>query len=178
MKLILIDGGPASGKNTLGKMVADDFIFDGEKSALLDLDTYVEKYCPTWKWDSEQKKESDLAKARTDFINDINKFLQDDFIVLAIGERFLTEDDVIRYTAKLLKKAPTYLYHLSVPFALRQQRLHERGPHSLIDLDQDQKDRDQITSWPGHIYQNINSPEVDAKELIKLIQKNVGLIKI
>ena len=70
------------------------------------------------------------------------------------------------------------LYHLSVPITLRKQRLEQRGPHSLIDLDKDQKDRDAITTWPGYIYQNINSAESDAKELMRLIEANEGLVNI
>lgn len=178
MKLILIDGGPASGKNTLGEMLVADFRATGEKSILLDHDIYVEKLCPTWVWTSNEQKESDLLNARTNFIEDINKYLQQGFTVIAFGVRFLTSNDMTIYTSKLVEKCPVYLYHLSVPIALRRQRLDQRGPHSVIDLDKDQKDRDAITVWPGYVYQNINSPESDAKELMKLIQANKGLIDI
>lgn len=178
MKLILLDGGPASGKSTIGKMLVDEFNDSGQKSILLDLDGYVENYCPTWKWDSDQQKESDFAKARADFTLSIDKHLQENFTVFAIGDRFMTKDDVIRYINKLSVKVPVYLYHLSAPFELRQQRLQERGPHSLIDLKQDQKDRDQIKSWPGYVYQNINSPAADTVELIKLIKNDIGLINL
>lgn len=178
MKLILIDGGPASGKNTLGKMLVADLNATGEKSILLDHDIYVEKLCPTWVWTSNEQKENDLLNARTNFIEDINEYLQQDFAVIAFGVRFLTLEDVAIYTDKLAIICQVYLYHLSVPIALRRQRLEQRGPHSLIDLDKDQKDRDAITVWPGYVYQNINSPELDAKELMKLIQANKGLIDI
>ena len=178
MKLILIDGGPASGKNTLGEILVADLKTTGEKSILLDHDIYVEKLCPTWIWTSNEQKESDLLSARTNFIVELNKYLQEDFTVIAIGVRFLTSEDVAIYTDKLAIKCPVYLYHLSVSIALRKQRLEQRGPHSLIDLDKDQKDRDAITVWPGYVYQNVNSPESDARELMKLIQANKGLIDI
>lgn len=176
MKLILIDGGPASGKSTLGQMLVERFKKQGENFVLLDLDSYVEKYCPTWKWNSDQQKEGDLLKAREDFTNAINKSLGENFVVIAIGDRFMTKNNIEGYTNKLLKKVPIYLYHLSAPYSLREQRFHERGPHSLIDLEKDQKDRDSVKEWPGYVYQNINSPEVDAMELQKLIQANKGLI--
>jgi len=177
MKLILIDGGPASGKNTLGKMLVNDFNEHRDKSILLDLDSYVEELCPKWIWKNNQQKEKDLLSARTNYINDINKYLQENFTIIAIGERFLTKGDVTRYTSKLAVKSQVYLYHLSVPIALRKQRLGERGPHSLIDLEKDQKDRDAVTSWPGCVYQNINSPEIDASNLMKLTQDGIGLVK-
>ena len=78
----------------------------------------------------------------------------------------MTKNNIEGYTNKLLKKVPIYLYHLSAPYSLREQRFHERGPHSLIDLEKDQKDRDSVKEWPGYVYQNINSPEVDAMELL------------
>ncbi|MDR3642457.1 MAG: hypothetical protein P4L74_02400 [Candidatus Doudnabacteria bacterium] len=178
MKLILIDGGPASGKNTLGKILVEDFIAHGKKSILLDLDTYIEKFCPTWIWDNDHQKEDDLLKARADFTSDLNKFLAEGFIVIGIGDRFLIKEGVLRYSSKVTKKVPVYLYHLNVPFALRKRRLEQRGRHSLIDLYKDQQDRDKIESWPGYVYQNINSPEVDAAELEKLIDTDQGLLNI
>ncbi|PJE63171.1 hypothetical protein COU88_00935 [Candidatus Roizmanbacteria bacterium CG10_big_fil_rev_8_21_14_0_10_39_6] len=178
MKLVLIDGGPASGKNTLGEILVADLNAIGEKSVLLDHDSYIEKLCSTWIWISDEQKESDLLSARISFIEDINKSLQQGFTVITIGVRFLTVGDVSIYTSKLAAKYPVYLYHLSVPLLLRKQRLNQRGPHSLIDLDKDQKDRDAITTWPGYVYHNVNSPESDAKELMKLIQANEGLIDV
>jgi hypothetical protein len=178
MKLILIDGGPASGKNTLGEMLVSDFKATGEKSILLDHDIYVEKLCPTWIWANNKQKESDLLSARTNFTKDLNKYLQENFTVVAIGVRFLTKDDVTVYTSKLTVKCPVYLYHLSIPILLRKQRLDQRGPHSLIDLDKDQEDRDAISTWPGYVYQNINSPEIDAINLMELIKKGIGSIKL
>ena len=64
MELILIDGGPASGKNTLGELILYKFQELGEKTVLLDLDTYVEKLNPRWIWESDQQKESDQLNAR------------------------------------------------------------------------------------------------------------------
>ncbi|EKD85072.1 MAG: hypothetical protein ACD_38C00091G0005 [uncultured bacterium] len=178
MKLILIDGGPASGKNTLGKLLVDQFNKNGEKAILLDLDSYVEEFNPKWIWESKEQEEKDHLNARVNFVKDINKYLQEDLTVVAIGERFLTHSDVSRYTEKLGINYPIYLFHLTVPRALRQQRLDQRGPHSLINLDKDQKDRDAIKDWPGYVYENINSPEEDAKNLYDLIRSNKGLINL
>lgn len=178
MKLILLDGGPASGKSTLGKLLVNDLNAKGNKSILLDLDRYIEKYCPKWIWENPLQKKRDLASARIDFKNDINKFLQKKFDVIVIGERFLTKTDISKYTNSLKISAQIYLYHLSVPFDLRDQRLKNRGPHSLIDLEKDQKTRDAIKLWPGYVYQNINSPEIDASNLLELIMNKQGEIKI
>lgn len=178
MKLIIIDGGPASGKNTLGSMLIDKLHQLGDKAILLDLDTYVEEFNPKWIWENEQQKEKDQLNARINFAKDLDKYLQDNFIVVAIGERFLNKTDISRFIDKLKTECQVYLYHLSVPLALRQQRLHQRGPHSLIDLEKDQKDRNEIADWPGYVYENINSPEEDASNLIKLIQENKGLLDL
>ena len=176
MKLIIIDGGPASGKNTLGNLLVQEFQKQDNKVVLLDLDTYVEEFNPKWIWENEQQKEKDQLNARINFAKDINKYLQDNFIVIAIGERFLTKEDIMRFMSKPKTTNPVYLYHLSTPFDIRLQRLHQRGPHSLIDLEKDQKDRDAVTTWPGYVYENINTPEEDVKNLIKLIQDNKGLL--
>lgn len=177
MELILIDGGPASGKNTLGRLLVERFNKDRNKSIFLDLDSYVEEFCPGWIWNDEKQKQKDLLNARVNFIADINKYLRESLIVIAIGERFLRKRDVDRYTSKLTTKAPVYLFHLNVPIDLRRERLKQRGSHSLIDLDKDQKERDEIKNWPSYVYQNINSPEIDASNLIKLIKDEVGLIR-
>lgn len=176
MKIILIDGGPASGKNTLGELLVEEFKKRGEKSVLLDLDTYVEEFNLSWIWEDEKMKERDQKNARINFAKDIDKYLQDNFVVVAIGERFLTKEDITGLINKLTASCPVYLYHLSVPFELRKQRLHKRGPHSLIDLDKDQKDRDINARWYGYIYENINSEEVDAQNLSQLIKDNKGLL--
>lgn len=178
MKLILIDGGPASGKNTLGKIIVENFNTTKNKIILLDLDSYIEEFCPNWIWDNAQKKEKDIQNARVNFIKDINKYLKENFIVIAIGERFLTKKDVIRYADKLTNKYPIYLYHLSIPLNIRRKRLEQRGPHSLIDLDKDQKDRDDVKFWPGYVYENINTPKIDALNLEKLIKDGKGLVTV
>jgi hypothetical protein len=175
-RLILIDGGPASGKNTLGQLMVQIFNNSGEKSVLLDLDTYVEKYNPKWIWEKEDLKQRDQLSARIDIARDIDSHLEQDYTTIVIGERFLTKNDITIFTENLKTSCPIYLYHLSIPFELREKRLHERGPHSLIDLAKDQKDRDQIKNWPGYVYENVNSPEVDAKNLITIINEKKGLI--
>lgn len=176
MKLILIDGGPASGKNTLGKLLLEKFQEKGEKAILLDLDQYVEEFNPKWIWENKEQEEKDQLNARINFAKDIDKHLENNFSVIAIGERFLTKDDVVRLTHRLKITSPVYLYHLNVPLGLRKERLHQRGPHTLIDLDKDQKARDLINDWPGYVYENINYPEEDAENLYQLIQDNKGLL--
>lgn len=178
MKLIIIDGGPASGKNTLGGLLSDKLNKCGTKTVLLDLDTYVEELNPKWIWENEQQKNTDQIKARENFAKDIKKYLQDEFIVIVIGERFLTISDLSVFLNKLEIICQVFLYHLAIPLSLRKQRLYHRGPHSLIDLEKDQKDRDGIKVWPGYIYKNINLPEEDAINLFKLIQNEKGLIDI
>lgn len=142
MKLIIIDGGPASGKNTLGVLLAEKFNNLGTKAILLDLDTYVEELNPEWLWENEQIKNMGKLKTRENFAKDIRKYLQDDFTVIVIGERFLTISDLSVFFNKLEIVCQVFLYHLDIPLSLRKQRLHDRGPRSLIDLEKDQKDRD------------------------------------
>ncbi|PIR41660.1 MAG: hypothetical protein COV31_00010 [Candidatus Yanofskybacteria bacterium CG10_big_fil_rev_8_21_14_0_10_46_23] len=175
-KIVLIDGGPASGKNTLGELLIRMFSNVGEKTILLDLDTYVEKFNPTWVWENNDLKERDQANARGDIAKDIDKYLEQDYMVVVIGERFLKRDDIARFVQRLRTTCPVYLYHLDIPFILRRKRLHQRGPHSLINLDKDQKDRDEINDWPGYIYKNINSPEIDARNLMALIKEEKGKV--
>ncbi|MBU1322592.1 hypothetical protein KKE48_04370 [Patescibacteria group bacterium] len=178
MKLILIDGGPASGKNTLGTLLVQKFQKLDNKAILLDLDVYVEEFNPSWIWKSKQKEEKDQQKARENFARDINKYLQQDFIVIVIGERFLTKEGIANFINRLIITFPIYLYHLSIPFPLRTQRLDERGPHSLIDLKKDQRERDLNIKWYGYIYKNVSSEKNDAQNLFKLIQDNQGLLDI
>lgn len=178
MKLILVDGGPASGKNTLGTLLVDKFQQYGEKTILIDLDNFVEKLNPKWIWESKQQEQEDQLNARISFAKDISRYLKGNFTVIAIGERFLTKEDVTQLVSKLDVIPQIYIYHLNTPLALRKQRLHKRGPHTLIDLEKDQKERDVIKNWPGYIYKNINPPQKDAENLYKLIQENKGLIQL
>ncbi|OGG30931.1 hypothetical protein A3I51_01020 [Candidatus Gottesmanbacteria bacterium RIFCSPLOWO2_02_FULL_38_8] len=178
MKLILIDGGPAQGKNTLGTLLVENFRKQGNKTILMDLDSYVEEINPSWIWKYKRLEENDQLKARENFAKDINKYLQENYIIFIIGERFLTKKDVVVFCSRLKITYPVYLYHLSIPISLQKERLHNRGPHSLIDIEKDQKERDEIKIWPGYVYQNINSPEIDAKNLMKLIQIGQGIIEI
>jgi shikimate kinase len=176
MKLILLDGGPASGKNTLGALLARKLQDHGNKATLLDLDTYVEQLNPTWIWNDKAKEENDQQNARANFAEAIDNYLRQKYIVIAIGERFLTKENIANFIGRLKTSPSVYLYHLSIPFSMRMERLHKRGPHSLIDLAKDQKDRDSNLKWYGYIYKNVNSEEIDAQNLFKLIQDNKGLL--
>ena len=175
-RLILVDGGPASGKNTLGELLIQLFNTSGDKAVLLELDTYVEKFNPAWIWKNNDLKEKDQLNARVDIVKDIDKYLQQDYTVLVIGERFFKKVDVVHFVQKLKTTSIIYLYHLNIPFDLREKRLHQRGPHSLIDLAKDQKDRDEVKDWPGYVYRNINSAEVDARNLLALIKEGKGIL--
>lgn len=177
-KLILIDGGPASGKNTLGELLIKMFNNSGDKIVLLDLDTFVEHFNPAWIWENDAQKSKDQLNARLNIAKEIDKYLQQDYVVIVIGERFLKKDDVVNFVSRLKTTCPVYLYHLGIPFALREKRLNQRGSHSLIDLAKDQKERDEIKNWPGLVYENVNSPEVDAKNLMQLIREEKGYIDV
>jgi len=176
MKLIIIDGGPASGKNTLGGMLVEELSSSGEKVILLDLDSFVEKYNPEWVWVSEEQKTHDQSQAQQDFALNIDKYIQNDFSVIAIGERILSQQDLITFAKRLETHPHIYLYHLNVPFSIRKERLIKRGPHTQINLEADQAARDNVTTWPGHIYENINTTLVDAKNLLDLINSGAGYI--
>lgn len=178
MKLLLLDGGPASGKNSLGLLMVQEFKKRRIESCFLDLDTYVENLNPTWIWKDEQLKNNDLESARMNFAQDVDNYLQKDFVVIAISERFLTQADITCFLNRLTTNPPIHLFHLSVPFSLRKQRLEERGRHTLIDLDKDQQDRDSNAKWFGYVYENSNSPEQDAMNIMKLIQENYGFIDL
>ena len=178
MKLILLDGGPASGKNTLGTLLVRKFQNHGDKVILLDLDTYVEQLNPIWTWNDKNREKNDQQKARVNFAETIDNYLRQKYIVIAIGERFLTKENIVNFIGRLKTSSPVHLYHLSVPFSMRTERLDKRGSHSLIDLAKDQKDRDSNPKWYGYIYKNVNSEEIDAQNLFKLIQNNQGLIDI
>lgn len=178
MKLILLDGGPASGKNTLGNLLVQEFQKLTHKALLIDLDDYVEKINPSWVWENKQKEEEDQQNARKGFVKDIVEYLKQDFIVIAIGERFITKEDIVNFIDRLKITIPIYLYHLSTPFSVRKQRLIERGRHSLIDLEKDQRERDSNVKWYGYVYENISTPEIDAGKLFKLIQDNKGILEI
>ena len=176
MRLILIDGSPAAGKNTLGELLVKKLLELGKKAILLDLDSYVEQFNQHWIWDSDEQREKDQKNARINLSTGINKYLKEGYDVISIGERFLTTEDLRDFISKIPASRPTYVYHLSSPFILREKRLHSRGTHSLIDLVKDQKDRDTIKEWPGYVYENVNSPEEDAENLTRLIQDGQGLV--
>jgi shikimate kinase len=177
MKLILIDGGPASGKNTLGALLVQNITEPGNKYILLDLDAYVEEINPSWIWEDKQTERFNQQKAREKFVQEIDQNLQRGFSVIAIGERFLTKEDIVNFIKRLKVTGSTYyLYHLSPPLELRKQRLEQRGLCSLIDLEKDQRERDSNAKWHGYVYENINSPIEDAENIMGLIQKDEGLL--
>lgn len=178
MKLILLDGGPASGKNTFGTLLVQKFMKVGNQAVLLDLDTYVERLNPTWIWKNKEKEEKDQKEGRINFARDITKYLLKDYIIIAFGERFLTKENISNFIKKIKIACPIYLYHLSIPFSLRIRRLHERGPHSLIDLEADQKDRDLNPKWYGYVYENINSPQQDSENIYSFVKNNKGLLDL
>jgi hypothetical protein len=165
-------------KNTLGTLLIEEFNKQGDKSILLDLDTFVEEFNPSRIWNDEQVKAKDQEAARVNFANNIDKYLEKKYIVIAIGERFLTKEDISNFIKRLKVTCPIYLYHLNTLFSLRKQRLHERGPHSLIDLDKDQKERDLNKKWYGYGYENSKSPYEDTVALTKLFENNKGLLDV
>jgi hypothetical protein len=137
------------------------------------LQKYIRYY---WIWDNEEQRKKNRGAARTNIAQDVEKYLKDNFAVIVIGIRFLTVENIGDFMGLIAVKCPVHLYHLSVPFALREQRLNQRGAHALIDLPRDQKDRDAIKEWLGYRFENINSPEIDAENLMALIRNDKGLI--
>jgi thymidylate kinase len=133
MRLILIDGGPASGKNTLGTLLKDKLKSNGEPSELLDLDTFVEEINPSWVWDDKQREKEDQSKARENIAKVVDSVLKSEGTCIVIGERLLTKEDVLTFLKRLRVICPVFLFHLSVPLKLRNKRLRARGSHSLID---------------------------------------------
>lgn len=177
MTLIFIDGGPAAGKNTLGELLISNFsLLAGKKSVLLDMGRYIEHYCPKWVWNDPQREISDRLQAEIDMAKDIDESLQRKLITLVIGVRILNKESLTVFMKKIKTSCPVHLYHLVVPFELREQRLHQRGPHSIIDLAKDQKDRDAVSCWPGFVYNNVNTPVIDASALMEIILNGDGLI--
>jgi len=177
MKLILIDGGPASGKNTLGALLVQKIITQGNKVKILDLDDFVEQINPSWIWEDKQQEKIDQQKARENFAQELDGYLHLDYFVIAIGERFLSKDDIASFIGRLNVACPDfYLYHLNPPLKIRKQRLTQRGPCSLIDLEKDQRERESNTKWYGTVYENINTPGEDARNIMKLIQNGIGLL--
>jgi tRNA uridine 5-carbamoylmethylation protein Kti12 len=174
--LILIDGGPASGKNTLGKLLVKRFEKKDNRAVLIDLDPLVEELNPSWIWDSKEEEKNDKNKARGEFINKINDYLSKNFTVLAIGEKFLNKAYLDEFLTNINGGVTTYLFHLSAPLDLRKKRLEERGPDSLIDLEKDQRERDAVVEWPGMNYENVNTPEVDAENLFQMIKSGTGVV--
>ncbi len=177
MKLILLEGSPAYGKSTLGEKLVEIFGTQGEKSVLVDHDVYIDDLFPAWIQFSQQRKEKEITKAKNKHLSDINKYLVEGFVVLAIGGIWLTDDDVNKYTSKLAVKSPVFLFHLNAPLEIRKQREEQRGHNPIIALDQVQKERDMISSWPGYVFQNISTPEIDAARLMKLIQDGEGTMR-
>src|SRR3989344_150940 len=173
MKLIIIDGSPASGKTTLGKLLVEELGARGDKARFLDWDDYVEAVNPTWVWDNKQNEERDKGIAGASLANDTDKYLKQNFIVITVGT-FLIKRDLIRYLSNLKTNIPVYLYHLNVSLSLRRKRNHKIEYNPLLDLEKDQRERDAIKKWYGHVYENINSPKEDAKNLLKLVRNNQG----
>jgi hypothetical protein len=178
LTLILLDGGPASGKNTLGKLLVQRLEKPDNQVVLLDLDDYVEKINPSWVWEDRQKEKVDIQQARENFAQAIDGYLQTGFNVIAIGERFLTKEDIAGFLNRLKGSYVNFhLYHLDPPFKIRKERLHQRGPSTLIDLEKDQREREANAKWYGYVYENIHSPIEDAEILMGLIDKNAGLLE-
>jgi hypothetical protein len=176
--LIIIDGGPASGKNTLGALLVQKLEKQDHKVVLLDLDAYVEEINPSWIWEDRQKERINIQQARENFAQTIDGNLQQGFSVIAIGERFITKDDIAGFMNRLTGSCDTFhLYHLNPPFELRKKRLHQRGPCSLIDLEKDQREREANPKWYGYVYENSHSPIEDASTLLRLINNNAGLLE-
>ncbi len=176
MRLILLDGGPASGKNTLGELIVAELNQQSVKAFLMDLDNDVESINPTWTWNDPRQESIDQEQARVNFARKIDSHLQQEVDVVAIGERFITKENITSFISRLTSSPKIQLFHLSVPYLLRESRLDERGPHPLIDLAKDQKDRDENTRWYGYVYENENVPTVDAQKIVELINDNQGLI--
>lgn len=177
MRLILLDGGPASGKNTLGELIVSELNKQSDKAVLFDLDNDVEAINPTWIWTDKQQETIDQEKARENFAKKIDIALQQGAIVVAIGERLITKENISGFVQRLKTIPAIQLFHLNVPYSLRESRLDDRGPHSLIDLAKDQRERDKNTKWYGYVYENVNLPQVDAQKIVELIKSKHGLIE-
>lgn len=175
MRVIILSGPIASGKTTIGKLLADAFTREGAPTIFLDLDSEVEKLSPGFDWEQEDLKLHDLALARKIIAERTNSAVNLHHDVVVVGP-FFTQDDMRNYTRYLSKGFEIYYFQLSAPLDVRHHRnvSRDKGDPKRDILEQ-QVMIEQLRHHMGTVIDARLHPVQVVEEIMKLVRKNIGL---
>lgn len=175
MRLIILSGAIASGKTTVGKLLADAYVSKGYPTIFLDLDQEVEKLSPGFEWEQNDLRLHDLALARKILAERTNSAINLHHDVVVAGP-FFTREDMNNYTRYLSQGFEIYLFQLMASLKTRSER------NLLRDVEDPKKDilkqQVAIEQLKYHIGMNIDAnihPVQIIEEIMRLISHKKGL---
>lgn len=175
MRVIIISGAIASGKTTVGKLLADAYTKQGVPTVFLDLDSEVEKLSPGFDWEQNDLKLHDLALARKIIAERTNSAVNLHHDVVVAGP-FFTREDIHNYTRYLAHGFEIYFYQLSASLEERHKRNLSRGrenPRRELLVQQVM-----IEQLRHHLGTNVDANQHPVQiiiEIMRLVAKKHGL---
>lgn len=179
IKIIILNGGVASGKTTVSKLVVKKLKKGNIDAVFIDLDDAVERLNPEFEWNSDKDRLRDWLSARkTCAIKTINN-LKAGKEVIMVGP-FLTKEEISGYLRHINLKVNVFLFTLVIPLEVRLKRNNERKfSNPTEDLIMQQKTIDKLLPKVlGQKTTNLTSPKETAEKILEFIGKNKGRINL
>lgn len=178
MKVIILNGLIASGKTTLGKLLADHFHNHDERAIFYDLDDLVEKRNSNFKWESKDAQTRDWLKARKELADLTNESVKQGNNVVVVGP-FFQRDEISGFVKYLNPTSEVYLYTLIIPLDERLRRNSLRKwSNPEEDLKVQQNTYEKLTERFGHDIENIGVEEESLERIINAVNQSLGRIDI
>jgi len=133
MQVLLLNGAIASGKTTIGVLLARRLRDAGQETLQIDLDDEVQDFSPTLCWMDEATRRRDWLLAREQAARKSDRALHAGQSVVVVGP-FFTGSEISGYVAHVTCRADLFLYSLTVPLAVRVARERSRGRNTATVL--------------------------------------------
>lgn len=176
--VIILNGAVSSGKTTIGKLLVDESKKQGDDSIFFDLDDFVEKRSPEFKWDTTDERLKDWLDARKELADITNQQLAKSKTIVVVGS-FFTKEEIEGFTKYLTQNTKVYLYNLIVPL---EERLKRNRLRKYSNPDEDiaaqQKEIDNITKKFGIEINNFRDQHQTVSNILEFAKDNIGLFRL
>jgi len=171
----MINGLIASGKNTIGELLAKHFNDNGTKAEFLDIDKAVEEINPDNVWGNEKETLKIWLEARKNYAERTN---QSDAEVISVVGPFFSKAEIKGFTDYINDDSELYLYTLDTPLEVRIERNKHRSrsndPKDITDQEANfQKIKDLMY---GGTVKNIGTTEETISQILEQMENNMGQI--
>jgi chloramphenicol 3-O-phosphotransferase len=171
--VILLNGAIASGKTTIGKLLADTLANQHTAVTRYDVEELLQETNPMLTWHDANEQLHDWLGARKALAEQANRDLTNGKVIIVSGP-FFTRQELKGFLDYLAADAAVFLFTLHVPVEERIAREEIRKRNSTSVLFDQQALLVELPAPLGSIVENVSTPDMTVMTIGKLLTDNAG----